>query len=134
MPRTSYQQGMRRHFLKTDKFDYYWPEFAHLGEQPVYQGELYPVSDLKGTFGYQSRYAEYKFIPSSVHGNFKDNLAFWHLGRIFSGPPALNANFVQADPATRPFPTGTNSHKVWCQVFMDMQAIRPMPKFGTPTL
>lgn len=86
LPRTAYQDGTRRMFLREDKMDFYWPEFAQLGEQPVYKDEIYSTfndATKKEAFGYQSRYCEYKYIPSSVHGDFKNSLAFWHMGRIF---------------------------------------------------
>lgn len=137
LPKTSYLQGTRRHFYKSDKFDYFWPEFAQLGEQPVYKGELYSdwdEDDLE-TFGYQSRYAEYKHIPSSCHGDFKGNLDFWHMSRKFSNEPALNSEFVTADPTHRVFAvTDTDVPKLYVQIYNDLKAIRPMPYFNVPTL
>lgn len=80
LPVGSYLSVTRRHFFKFDKFDFYFPEFAHLGEQPIYDAELSPNETYdpseKGTFGYQSRYAEYKYIPSTSHGDFKESLSF----------------------------------------------------------
>jgi len=140
LPKTAYQQGTRKHLLKDDKFDYYWPEFAQLGEQPVLQGELYDdyvTSNRDATFGYQSRYSEYKYIPSSVHGDFKDDLSFWHMGRIFTSAPALNNSFIKADTSainTRVFAAGDTEEQLWCQVYNDISAIRPIPKFNNPSL
>lgn len=137
MPKTSYQQGTRRHFMKNDKFDYYWPEFAQLGEQPVYTGEIYAgeIND-KETFGYQSRYSEYKYIPSSVHGEFKNTLSYWHMGRIFSSKPNLNDVFVSGDPTERIFAVqdGGNTPKLYVQTYTNFKAIRPIPKFNNPSL
>ena len=87
LPRTSYQTGVSRHLLKFDKFDYYFPEFAHLGEQAVLNAELFNASAVSeydnpaGTFGYQERYAEYKYRSGEVHGDFKSTLDSWHMGR-----------------------------------------------------
>jgi len=137
LPKTSYLQGTRRHFYKSDKFDYYWPEFAQLGEQPVYKGELYSDwdDDDQETFGYQSRYAEYKHIPSSCHGDFKGNLDFWHMSRKFTSEPALNSAFVKADPTHRVFAvTDVEVPKLYVQIYNDLKAIRPMPYFNVPTL
>lgn len=139
MPRTSYQQGVPRHFLKFDKLDYYYPEFAHLGEQPIYQGEIYTnssdLSDFWNTFGYTPRYSEYKYCHSTVHGDFKTSLDFWHMGRKFNSPPALNADFVTSDPTHRIFAIqDADVHKMWCMVNNNVRAIRPMPKFGSPTI
>jgi hypothetical protein len=139
MPRTAYQQGVPKLFRKFDKFDLYWPTFAQLGEQPVEDMELY--MDYYGagwqnnTFGYQSRYSEYKQIQSSVHGDFKDNLNYWHMGRIFDSKPALNEAFVTSDPTQRIFAvTDTDVHKLWVQLYNDVRAIRPMPYFNNPIL
>jgi len=140
LPRTAYQQGLDRTFFKFDKFDYYWPEFANLGEQEVHNKELYyDYQDTSAyndkTFGYQSRYSEYKFKNSTVHGAFKDSLSFWHMGRIFSGPPNLDLPFITADPTHRIFAdTEVADHKLYVQLYNDVKAIRPMPIFGTPTL
>ena len=137
VPRSSYQQGMPRQYMKRDKFDFYYPEFAHLGEQPVTEGELYyqNTSADNGTFGYQSRYAEYKYIPDRVSGDFRDTLNYWHLGRIFTNPPALNGNFVQCNPDTRIFAvTDPHQDHLWIEIFNDLKALRPMPYYGTPML
>lgn len=86
------------------------------------------------TFGYQSRYAEYKYGNSTVHGDFKTNLAFWHMGRIFDAPPSLNTSFVESDPTFRIFAVDNNDHKLWCHLHHKFDAVRPMPYYGTPTL
>lgn len=140
LPRTAYQQGIPRHFLRRDKFDYYWPEFAHIGEQEIKNCELYcdtgaSIGTNLSTFGYTPRYAEYKYAPSTVHGEFKDTLAFWHQGRIFGSAPALNQAFVTADPSTRVFAVEDgDNNKMYCQLYNKVDALRPMPYFGTPTL
>lgn len=142
LPRTAYQQGIPRAFMRKDKFDYYWPEFAHLGEQEVLNQEL--KYDWTGstnnvnTFGYQSRYAEYKYCPSTVHADMKDELDFWHMGRKWADvgtAPALNADFVTADPTHRIFAVeDQNLHKLWVQIYNEIDALRPMPFFGEPSL
>lgn len=139
MPKTAYQQGTPRMFTKFDKFDYYFPEFAHLGEQEIKNKEIYTTDNVtynEGTFGYTPRYAEYKYRESRVCGDFRSTLNFWHLGRIFSSTPNLNSAFVHPDPTTlnRIFAvTDDNTQHLWCQVYHDIKAIRPMPKFGVPT-
>lgn len=142
LPRTAYQQGIPRKFTKFDKFDYFWPEFANIGEQEIKLQELYmPYTVAAGTtsraktFGYQSRYAEYKFEESTVHGDFKNTLSFWHMGRIFSNVPELNDSFTNSDPTHRVFAvTDTTKHKIYVQLYNNVKAIRPMPVFGTPQL
>lgn len=136
MPKTAYQQGIPRQFLKTnDPFEYYWPSFANIGEQEVQNRELYAfVANDTDTFGYVPRYAEYKYMPSRVAGEFRSSLDFWHLGRIFATTPALNQTFVEADPTTRVFAvTGGATQKLYAHVLNKIRAVRAMPKFGNPS-
>lgn len=135
MPRTAYQQGIPRHFSKTDNaFQYFWPEFAHIGEQEVLNKELYAFTNTgDGTFGYVPRYAEYKFENNRVAGAFRNTLSFWHLGRIFGSQPALNDSFITSDPRFDIFAViDPSEQQIWCQVLNKVTAMRPMPKFGTP--
>lgn len=140
LPRTSYQNGLPRVFQKYDKFDYFFPDLAHLGEQEVKKSELFLDTTKflddeanKGTFGYQPRYAEYRFVNDSVHGDMAGNLDFWHMGRKFTSLPPLNTSFVQSDPTQRIFAVeDPNEHKLIVQTYCNFQAIRPLPKFGTP--
>ena len=86
-----------QHRLRTD---FAWPEFANLGEQPILNKEIYASctkEEQEGTFGYTPRYAEYKYIPNTIHGDFKDTLMNWHLARKFGELPKLNEDFVRID-------------------------------------
>jgi hypothetical protein len=136
LPRTAYFQGMPKIFNKFDRFDYYWPEFAHLGEQEVKLSELYYDSTDQTndeTFGYQPRYSEYRFVNDSVHGDFQSSLKFWHMAREFDTKPALNASFVQANPTNRVFAvTDPQYPKLLVNTYANLQAVRPMPKYGNP--
>lgn len=139
MPKTAYQQGTPRFFRKFDKFDYYWPSFAHIGEQPIYNYEVYSNpgdGQDDDVFGYTPRYAEYKYVPPSVHGDFRDSLDFWHLGRKFSSRPALNSAFIrcQNSEVDRIFAVQDGSDNLWCLVYHKIKARRPMPYFGTPRI
>lgn len=139
MPKTSYFQGIPKHFLRQDKFDYYWPEFANLGEQPILNKEIY-VDQTDGqddeTFGYTPRYSEYKYVNSSVHGEFRSTLDFWHMARKFDDRPALNGDFITSSPTTRIFAVESEDGvgSLWCHVFNKVLANRRMPVFGTPTI
>lgn len=135
LPKTAYQQGIPKHFLKFDKFDYYWPSFAHLGEQEILNKELYVANDGldDNVFGYTPRYAEYKYMNSSVHGEFKTTLDFWHLGRIFSSRPALNQTFIECTPDTRIF-ANPSGEQLYVHLYHNLKARRKMPYFGTPRL
>lgn len=141
LPRTAYQQGTHRMWLRSDKFDYAWPEFANLGEQPIYGREIYQTSQADpentATFGYQQRYAEYKYGCSSVHGAFRDTLDFWHLGRIFDGRPELSAQFTTMSPeeAERIFAVQDDEYQnLWVQLYHNVRARRPLPYFSDPRL
>lgn len=145
MPKAAYQQGMPRMFQKFDRLDYYWPQFAHLGEQEITRGELFydlsqaarEMNKANEVFGYTPRYAEYKFCNDSVHGDFRDSLAFWHMGRIFETSPALNTDFLTnvEDAANRVFAVQDSEFdKIWVNIHHNLVAIRLMPKFGTPLL
>jgi len=136
LPKSAYMQGTRKHLTKTDKFDFYFPEFAQLGEQPVSSKELYnDYQSEESTFGYQSRFAEYKYIPSTVHGEFKDTLKYWHMARDFDEEPVLNGEFVTSDPTNRIFNViDGQQEKLWVQVYHNFKAIRPIPQFNNPSL
>lgn len=138
MPRTGYQQGVPRDFTKFDNMDFYFPEFAHLSEQEIKNQELFVANDPtynEGTFGYTPRYAEYKYHESEAHGDFRGNMAFWHLNRIFSEKPNLNTTFVECNPSNRVFATSqVPDDKFWIQIYQDVKALRLMPKYGTPML
>lgn len=137
-PRSGYQQGVPKDFTKFDNMDFYFPEFAHLSEQEIKNKELFVTNDPsynEATFGYTPRYAEYKYKASEAHGDFRGNLAFWHLNRIFSDRPNLNTTFVECNPSNRVFATSdTDDDKFWVQIYQDVKALRLMPKYGTPML
>lgn len=136
MPKTAYQQGIPRHFLKSlDPLEYYWPSFANIGEQAVDVREVYAFTPNRlETFGYVPRYAEYKYLPSRVAGEFRTTLAYWHLGRIFATEPALNQEFVECTPRKDIFAVQYQDvQSLFVHVFHKIKAVRPMPKYGTPT-
>lgn len=139
LPKTSYQNGVPRHFLRQDKLDYLWPEFAGLGEQEVMNAEVFEdftaAAEDTSTFGYQGRYNEYRYCPSTVHGDFRSTLDFWHMGRKFTSKPALNSDFIVANPTHRVFAvTDETKHKLWCQIYHNFTAIRPLPYINEPGL
>lgn len=146
-PRTSYFQGMPRWMKRMSRFDYYWDKFANLGEQAVEKGELYfdwldNNSDEENsnnfTFGYQSRYSEYKFMNNRVLGDFQGNLDYWHMARKFNRDTAkLNENFLygEYDQYNRIFAYNEKDFDQFLVEFnIDLTASRPMPIYGTPKL
>lgn len=140
MPRTSYQQGLSRMWSRSTKYDYYWPVFAHLGEQAILKQEIqWDHTDASGTFGYAPRYEEYRQRPSVVCGEFRDSFDYWHMGRQFAGGaeessnPTLTDAFVKCTPTMRPFAV-TNKAPCWVQVLNRVMAVRPIPRLGEPGL
>lgn len=139
-PKTAYQQGIPAHYDKFDQMDYAFPEFAHLGEQPIKNQELYynsvdgePVN--QATFGYKPIYSEYKFKNSQVSGKFRTDLNFWHWGRIFPSRPGLNETFIQCNPDKRIFAVEDPSvEELYAHVYHSIKVNRKLPYFGTPTL
>jgi len=141
MPKTAYQQGIPKQFSRFDNLDFAYPSFAHLGEQPILQRELYystadvanPINN-DSTFGYTPRYAEYKYLPSRTAADFRDNLSFWHLGRIFASRPVLSASFIESDPSSRIFAVeDSDVDKIYAHVFVRCSVNRRLPKYGTPS-
>lgn len=135
-PDTAYQDGVPKQFLRQDRFDYAWPSFANLGEQPVVMAEVYADSTTPtNTFGYAPRYAEYKFLNSRVAGEMRDSLSMWHFGRKFDSEPALNAQFIQCVPRTDPFAViDPNVDHIYCHIVNRISAVRKLPRYGIPKI
>lgn len=146
IPRTSYSQGIPRPWTAFLKEDWYFPEFAHLGEQAILNKEVYydPTTSPQlgqgpdDVFGYQGRFTELRYIPSTVHGEMRDQLKYWHFGRIFSSLPVLNTSFVesytQADSFAMSDVANGDQDPFVCEIHMDIKAVRSMPKYAVPTL
>lgn len=139
VPKAAYFQGMPRHFKMFDYEDFYWPMFQHIGEQAIKNEEIFfGTSDENNnaTFGYAPRYSEYKWLPSSIHGQFRTgSLANMHLARIFVNRPHLNDDFlnIKGEVANRAFAVISNDYDhFWCDVYFKIKAKRPMDYFGSP--
>lgn len=141
MPVPSYTEGLPRAYKKFDKFDFYWPEFAQLGEQEIYNYEL-SLKDSNvayDAFGYAPRYAEYKYIPGRSHGDFKTTLDFWTLNRKFASQPTLSEDFIHCnadeDDLNRIFAVQDSGFSpLWVQIYNETKARRPMPYLPEPSL
>lgn len=126
-PRSSYYQGVHRDLLRTAYDDFALPDFSILGEQSVFNAELYWKSlDPLGTFGYQERYADYKYIPDKIHGDFKTTLSYWHMGRFFKTEPRLNDEFQKQDSeaiqnSVFPYP---DQDVIYMDMYHDVKAYR----------
>lgn len=139
-PKSAYYQGFRRWNLYKDIFDWPNPFFANLGEQVIYNKELYyDPSDNQddNTFGYTPRYSECKFIPDTVHGQFRSTLDYWHLARKFGSRPNLNSAFVHVQPSevSRIFPSQVdNNDKLVGTFFFHISCKMYLPYWGVPRL
>ena len=140
VPKSSYVQGLSKFWQKFDKFDHYFPQFANLGEQEVLNSEVVVTGNLQKdnkVFGYQQRYAEYKYANDTIAGDFIDNLSFWELSRRFdaSAPVWLNQSFVECNPDDRIFAINLDTEdKIWMSLYHNVQALRPMPYHSNPML
>ena len=153
MPEPAYMQQFPRHLFRQCPFDYYFRDFANIGEQEVYNKELCfdfnanmndaSLEHNDDVFGYQSRYAEYKYNPSTVHGDMRRNMAFWHMARQWQSisaqsmwTPQLNSKFLtctQDSNIMRPFAvTDYKNNPLWVQLYHSVKAIRPLPVFSNP--
>ena len=144
-PEATYQQGIHRMWTRRSLFDYAFPQFAHIGEQEIYNRELC-FSQSKtyndGVFGYTPRYAEYKTGESVVCGQFRKSLDYWHFGRKFNNDgtnsPKLNSDFLMMSPEQMdydPFAVIDPAvEHVYVDLYNHIVARRPLPYFGTPKL
>ncbi len=139
MPKPSYQQGVNRSFTRKTKYDFYFPEFAHLSEQAVKKGEIYATGNASDNdiFGYQSCYSELRYMPSFNCSDMRDTFSYWHLGRIFSSAPSLNAGFLTTNPAysggiRKDIFAVQNEPGLIVNFGNVIKAVRPLPVYGTP--
>jgi len=135
MPRTSYQQGINRQWLKQTKYDFYFPEFANLSEQAVTNQEIYAqaTADDGKIFGYQGRYDELRVKQSLVCGQMRNTFDYWHLGRKFDNLPKLNSDFVTCKPSKRIYAV-QNEPGLIVSVANLIKAVRPLPVQAEPGL
>lgn len=140
----TYQQGTSRLLTRRTRFDYYWPVFAHLSEQPVLRKEIYTTGTAadEQVFGYQERYAELRYYPSQIHGELRSDYAqsldVWHLAEDFESNPTLSQTFIENPAQTvldRVLTVKSNvSNQIIADLEFDMYRTRPLPMFGTPGL
>lgn len=136
IPKAAYYQGLPRMFTRFDKLDYFWSEFQSIGEQEIKNKELMLFSaNPEDTFGYQSRYSEYKWLPDRISGDFATTLAYWHLGRLFKHDPTLSEKFMQVDQNNRPFALDTADARPYLlDMYISIKAKRPMSIYSTPSI
>lgn len=137
----TYQQGINKMWLRSTVYDFYWPTFAHLGEQAIELREIYAQgSEADATvFGYQERYAEYRYKPSQITGKFRSSvtggtLDKWHLSQFFQNAPTLNEEFIVEKPPIERIIAVPSEPQFLLDIGFRYTTIRPMPMFGTPGL
>lgn len=137
----TYQQGINKMWLRSTVYDFYWPTFAHLGEQAIELREIYAQGSESDTkvFGYQERYAEYRYKPSQITGKFRSSvvngsLDKWHLSQFFNNAPTLNEEFIVENPPIERIIAVPSEPEFLLDVGFRYTTVRPMPMFGTPGL
>lgn len=137
----NYQQGLRRHWSRSTRYDFYWPAFAHLGEQAILNKEIYCDGGAADNlvFGYQERWAEYRFSPSQITGLFRSTssgtLDAWHTAQRFTSLPLLGDTFIQDNPPlSRNLAVGAaaNGAQILFDAYFDQRVARPLPLYSVP--
>ena len=139
----SYQQGIPRMYSRKTRYDFYWPAFAHLGEQTVLNKEIYfqngPEDDM--VFGYQERWAEYRYFPSKITGLFRSyngdgtdwgSLDYWHLAQKFTSLPTLGETFITDAPPVDRIIAVPSEPQFLFDSHINIHCARPMPTFSVP--
>jgi len=143
----NYQQGLNRMFSRRTRWDFYWPALSHIGEQAVLNREIYAQGDSvtnangiidEQVFGYQERFAEYRYKPSVITGQFRSSastpLDVWHLAQDFATLPVLDDTFIQDNPTVdRVIAVSSEPHFLF-DAYFALKCARPMPTYSVPGL
>jgi hypothetical protein len=136
----TYQQGLNRMWSRSTRFDYYWPVLAHLGEQSVLNKEIFYNNDSAddAIFGYQERYAEYRYYPSKITGKMRHEatgpLDSWHLSQYFGARPTLTQAFIEENPPISRVVAVPSQPALIFDSYFDLKCARPMPVYSVPGL
>jgi len=139
----TYQQGVHKDFMASTKYDIYWPTLANIGEEAVLQGEIFADGTANDAivFGYQERYASYRYKPSEIVGNFTSNpsggvtsLEAYHLSQDFAAAPTLGPTFIVETPPMARIKAVTTEPDFLADIWIDLKCARPMPLYGVPGL
>lgn len=134
LPKTMYVQGLARHWNRRIKEDYWQKELEHIGQQEIRNKEVYAAhATPEGVFGYQDRYDEYRRCESTVAGEFRTTLNYWHYARIFASDPALNSTFVVSNPTKR-VNASQSTNVLWVMANHSIQARRLVASTGNSFL
>lgn len=134
--RANYWQGIPKVFSRMQRDEYYWPEFANLGEEPVYTKEIYAAATEEDTvFGYVPRYSDYKSAIGEVHSDMRSTMEQWTQTREFANMPGLNAQFIYGNPSNSPFAVqAPYNNPIIVTIQYTVKASRLMPFYGVPTI
>lgn len=136
----NYQQGLNRMHSRQTRWDFYWPALSHIGEQAVLSKEIYTdgTANDEDVFGYQERFAEYRYKPSVITREFRSNfdvpLDTWHLAQDFATRPVLNDAFIQENPPVDRVLAVTDGPQFIFDAYFKLRCARPMPMYGVPGL
>lgn len=139
----TYQQGLNKMWFRSTRYDFFWPKLQELGEQSILNKEIYAVGTANPTqdaavFGYQERYAEYRYKPSEIHGQFRSTyttpLDKWHLAQNFGALPTLGDTFIKSStPITRALAVTSTGAQILYDAFYDYKHARPMLAYSVPS-
>lgn len=136
----NYQQGLNRMWSRQTRFDFYWPVLAHLGEQAILSKEIFTDGSVQDedVFGYQERYAEYRYYPNMITGKMRStdpqSLDVWHLAQEFTNRPLLNSQFIEENVPIDRVLAVTNEPEVLLDCYFNLSCVRPMPVYSVPGL
>ena len=139
----TYQQGLDRMWSRKDRFDYYWPVFANIGEQAVKNKEIYAQGNKEDdeVFGYQEAWADYRYKPNRVTGEMRSayaqSLDVWHLADDYAQRPSLSDSWIREDKTNIDrvlAVTSSVSNQFFADVYVQNRATRPMPLYSIPGL
>lgn len=136
----TYQQGLDRMFSRSTRYDFYFPVLSHLGEQEIYNKELYAQNDANDdlVFGYQERFAEYRYKRSNITGKYRSTasgtLDYWHLSQKFDSLPTLNSTFIEENPPIDRVVAVQDEPQFMFDSYFKIKCARPMPVYSVPGL
>lgn len=135
-PKATYQQGINKQWLRRHRYDFAFPEFVNLSEEPILQAEIFATSvsaENNTVFGFQGRFDEMRYKPNMVCAGMRSQLEYWHLGRKFSSAPALDREFIECKPSKRIFAV-KNEPGFIVNYANIIRAARPIPVLAQPGL
>lgn len=136
----NYQQGLHKMWSRETKLDYFWPTLQNIGEQAVLNKEIFLQATFADddVFGYQERYAEYRYAPNLITGKFysddPQSLDVWHLAQDFTALPSLNASFIEENPPVARIVAVPSEPQFLMDIWTDFNHVRPMPMYSVPGL